>query len=239
MFALPQDDIIVLTKNTFKKETDDNSDVALDFFRYKAKVYISDSSGLKFTAVEDLLEDSPNTDHGQMFTYVTRLFNFKGVLALSRQKMDFLRDNSKEGSLELVIDPGLISFDDGNTWDTFKVKNDKDFICNPETSPSCKFRIAWGSSEFVSQLFDIDVGDRLMTPGIASIQGIISEDAVIDSDVADKKTMTFMTRDFGKLGKRYLIMKSTLPMVTMVTSSLVSMEIQTLMVTSFRNSIIP
>lgn len=104
MFALPQDDIIVLTKNTFKTETDDNSDVELDFLEMRQKVYISDSSGLKFTAVEDLLEDSPNTDHGQMFTYVTRLFNFKGVLALSRQKMDFLRDNSKEGSLELVID---------------------------------------------------------------------------------------------------------------------------------------
>ncbi|KAL6934138.1 hypothetical protein ACO0OL_002675 [Hanseniaspora opuntiae] len=159
LFALPQDDIIALTKTT-------------------------DSSGLKFTAVDDLLEHPSNTDYGQMITYVNRLFNFKGVLALSRQKMDFIRDNSKEGSLELVIDPGLISFDDGNTWDTFKVKNDKDFICNPETSSSCKFRIALGSSEFVSQLYDID--------------GIISDDPVIDSDVADKKTMTFMTRDFGK-----------------------------------------
>ena len=197
-FAFPQDDIIVLTKSTFKKETDDKSDVELVFFEMRQKVYISDSSGLRFTAVDDFPEHPSNTDYGEMITYVNRLFNFKGVLALSRQKMDFLRDNSKEGSLELVIDPGLISFDDGNTWDTFKVKNDKDFICNPETSPSCKFRIALGSSEFVSQLYDIDVGERLMTPGIASIQGIISEDAVIDSDVADKKTMTFMTRDFGK-----------------------------------------
>lgn len=192
-FAQPQDDVVVLTKSIFKKEAEDE----MDLFNIRQKVYISDSSGLRFSALDDLLQDSPITDYGDMFTYVSRLFNFKGVLALSRQKMDFLRQDSKDGSVDLVIDPALISFDDGNSWETFNVKNDKDFMCNPEVSTNCKFRMALGLSEFVS-LYGIDVGERLMTPGIASIKGIISDDSVMDSGVVDKKTMTFITRDFGK-----------------------------------------
>ncbi|KAL6931197.1 related to Vacuolar protein sorting/targeting protein 10 [Hanseniaspora guilliermondii] len=197
VFAVPQDDIIVLIENTYKREADDSSNDGNVFLGLREHVYISDSSGLRFSAVEDRLKDSSKTNNDDLYTYVDRLFNFKGILTLSRQKMDFSKD-TKEGALELLIEPGLISFDDGGSWDTFNVKNDEDFICNPESSNDCNLRLIFGSSEVVSQIYGINVGDRLMTPGIASIRGIISDKSIIDSDLVDQNTMTFITRDFGK-----------------------------------------
>ncbi len=83
--------------------------------------------------------------------------------------------------------PGLISFDDGNSWDKLNVKNDKSFMCNTETSAKCSLRLQTRLSDLSFDFSGINFGDRLMTPGIASVIGVVSETDDLDAEFIDSR----------------------------------------------------
>ena len=198
--AICQDDLIFLSKNFFKKLPKPNSEIDGGHYEYimTQKTYISDSSGYKFTSLDDATKNLVPNDDESFYTLTNRLFNFKGVFTLSKTKVDFPSEANEEDSIKLFMTPGFISFDDGNSWDKFNVKNDKSFMCNTETSAKCSLRLQTRLSDLSFDFSGINFGDRLMTPGIASVIGVVSETDDLDAEFIDSKTMTFVTRDFGK-----------------------------------------
>ncbi|XBW36114.1 hypothetical protein QEN19_001690 [Hanseniaspora menglaensis] len=197
IYARVSDDILLLTVSTYQAP-EDSDEMEFKSEYYTEMTFISDSTGQKFTAINDVIKLEGNKDIFDGFQSFNQLSNFKGVFTISKFKiiLSFSGDENSNPQTTFTTNPDFITFDDGFTWSPFNVKNDDSFECNPETSNTCFFR-SLGLQEMIYE-GDVSSENFVMTPGIASVKGFISEKNEFKTDIASDTPMTFITRDFGK-----------------------------------------
>lgn len=196
--AYTSGDIMVLSVSSYNPPADSAGEYNRDY--YKQTTFISDSTGLKFLPLKDAINHDYDTTVGDSYESIDQLFNFKGVFTSAKSKINYVFDENSHNvsEVKLVLHPSFITFDDGANWESLNIKNDDSFACNPEINNSCYFRSVGGSQDMLYAEYFTSHGDFVLTPGIASIRGIVSEGSELDVMNFQYKAMTFLTRDFGK-----------------------------------------
>ncbi|KAL6926932.1 hypothetical protein ACO0SA_004015 [Hanseniaspora valbyensis] len=182
-YAFTSGDILILTTSSYNPP-DNVDDNKYDSSYFTQKTFISDTTGLKFTLLEDVINSDQNLNFIGGYESVSSLFNFKGVLTRSNSKFDvvFNENDDKNADFRFLSDPDFISFDDGANWELI----------------NCNLRTLYGGQDSISSAYELYLGNFVLTPGIASLKGIVTEESSFADMDLQQKTMTFLTRDFGK-----------------------------------------